>query len=80
MKKSAFLLSALVVAVGASSAAPARADANAAFCMVGYGTTDSRECNYYTLAQCQSASRGVGGLCFANPGSASARQRGQTMR
>lgn len=80
MKSFAFLLSALVVAVGASNASPARADANAAFCMVGYGTTDSSDCNYYTLAQCQSASRGVGALCSANPGSALARQRGQAMR
>ncbi|QWG22165.1 DUF3551 domain-containing protein [Bradyrhizobium sediminis] len=55
MKSLAFLLSALVVAIGTLSASPAKADANAAFYMVGYGTTDSRDCNYHTLAQCQEA-------------------------
>lgn len=79
MKKCAFLVSAFVLTAGLtifSSAMPAKADADAAFCLNNYGT-GAVLCNYYTLAQCQSASRGVGGSCGANPMATWARQRGR---
>lgn len=83
MKKFALLGSAFVLTAGLtifSSAIPARADANAAFCLISYGRTDGRECNYYTLAQCQAAASGGGGLCAANPPAAWARQRDRAAR
>lgn len=83
MKKLAFSGSAFVLTVGLtifSSVIPAKADANAAFCLYLYGRTDAGECNYYTLAQCQSASSGIGGSCIANPMAASARQRDRATR
>jgi hypothetical protein len=70
MKKLAFSGSAFVLTAGLtifSSAIPAKADANAAFCLFGYGRSEIGGCNYYTLAQCQSASSGIGGSCIANP-------------
>jgi len=82
MKKLAFLGSAFVLTAGLtilSSAIPARADAGAAFCLTSYGRTDGRQCDYYTLAQCQAAASG-GGSCTANPSAASARQRDRTTR
>lgn len=69
MKKLVFLGSAFVVAAGLTisfDAMPAKADANAAFCLISYGRTDGLECNYYTLAQCQAAVSG-GGSCTVNP-------------
>lgn len=83
MKKLAFLGSAFVLTAGLtilSSAMPARADANAAYCVTFYGRTDGRECDYYTLAQCQAASYAGGGSCTANPLAASARQRDRAAR
>ncbi|MGQ0685668.1 DUF3551 domain-containing protein [Bradyrhizobium sp.] len=83
MKKLAFLGSAFVLTAGLtifSSAIPARADANAAFCITYYGRTDGRECNYYTLAQCQATASTGGGSCTANPMTASARQRDRATR
>lgn len=83
MKKLAFLGSAFVLTAGLtifSSAIPAKADANAAFCLYRYGRTDARVCDYYTLAQCQYASGGIGGSCVANPMAASARQRDRAAR
>jgi hypothetical protein len=83
MKKLAFLSSAFVLTAGLtifSSAIPAKADANAAFCLYGHGRSDIGGCNYYTLAQCQSASSGVGGSCIANPRAASARQHDRATR
>jgi hypothetical protein len=55
MKKLAFSGSAFVLTAGLtifSSAIPAKADANATFCLTLYGRTDAGECNYYTLTQC----------------------------
>ncbi len=83
MKKLAFLSSAFVLTVGLtifSSAMPAKADANAAFCINNPGANAVTGCDYYTLAQCQSASRGIGGSCVANPFAAQARQRSRTTR
>lgn len=83
MKKLAFLGSAFVLTAGLtifSSAIPARADAGAAFCLTLQGRTDGRQCDYYTLAQCQAAASGGGGSCVANPSAASARQRDRTTR
>ena len=83
MKKLAFSGAAFVLTAGLtifSNAIPAKADANAAFCLYGYGRTDRGECNYYTLAQCQSASGGIGASCIANPAAASARQRDRATR
>jgi hypothetical protein len=83
MKKLAFLGSAFVLTAGLtifSSAIPAKADANAAFCLYRYGRTDARVCDYYTLAQCQAAASGGGGSCAANPLAAWARQRDRATR
>lgn len=83
MKKLALLGSAFALTTGltiASSAIPAKADANAAFCLTSYGRTDGRECNYYTLAQCQATASAGGGSCTANPIAASARQRDRAAR
>ena len=83
MKKLAFSGSAFVLSVGLtifSSAIPAKADANAAFCLYLYGRTDAAECNYYTLAQCQATASSGGGSCAANPMAASARQRDRAAR
>jgi hypothetical protein len=83
MKKLAFLGAAFVLTAGLtifSSAIPAKADANAAFCLYLYGKTDAFECNYYTLAQCQAAASGRGGSCAANPLAAWARQRDRATR
>jgi hypothetical protein len=75
---SAFVLTAGLTIL--SSAMPARADANAAYCVIFYGRTDGHECNYYTLTQCQAAAYAGGGSCTANPSAASARQRDRTTR
>ncbi len=83
MKKLAFLNSALALTAGLmifSGAMPAKADAGAAFCLNTYGTSGLGGCNYYTLAQCQSASRGIGGSCVANSLATFARQRGRLAR
>lgn len=69
---SAFYVTAILATF--SGASPAKADANAAFCLQNYGTFGS-ECNYYSLAQCKSASSGAGGSCIANPLSALAFDR-----
>ena len=61
MKKFASLSSAFVVTATLaifSGTMPAKAGANAAFCLQTYGTGGASGCDYYTLAQCQSASRG----------------------
>ncbi|WP_291869850.1 DUF3551 domain-containing protein [Bradyrhizobium sp.] len=83
MKMLAFSGSVFALTIGLttfSSTVPAKADANAAFCLYLSGRTDARECNYYTLAQCQAAASGGGGSCTANPVAASARQRDRATR
>lgn len=83
MKKLALLGSAFALTAGlmiSSSAIPAKADANAAFCLISYGRTDGRECNYYTLSQCQAAASGVGASCSANPLAGLARLRVRATR
>ena len=84
MKRLAFLNSVFAMTVGlmiVSGATPAKADVGAAFCLNNYGTTGGvGECNYYTLAQCQAASRGIGGSCVANSLATFARQRGRLAR
>jgi hypothetical protein len=77
MKRLAFLSSVVALTAGLtifSGAMPAKADA--AFCTINYGTS-GRDCNYYTLAQCQAASRGIGGSCVANSLATFARYRGR---
>jgi Protein of unknown function (DUF3551) len=68
MKKLAALGSAFVVTAALanfSGTMPAKADANAPFCLQPQGTK-STACDYYTLAQCMAASVGIGGSCAAN--------------
>ncbi|MBA7465813.1 MAG: DUF3551 domain-containing protein [Bradyrhizobium icense] len=83
MKKLALLGSVFALTAGltiSSSVIPAKADANAAFCLTSYGRTDGRECNYYTLSQCQAAASGGGGSCTANPSAGWARLRDRAIR
>jgi hypothetical protein len=83
MKQLAFLNSVFALTVGLmmfSSEVPAKADANAAFCLNAYGTSGLSGCNYYTLAQCRAAASGVAGQCVANSLTALARQRGRAVR
>lgn len=83
MKKLALLVSTFLLTAGltiSSSAMPAKADANAAFCLESYGTSGALGCNYYTLAQCKSASSGGGGLCVANPMATRTNQRDRATR
>ena len=48
-----------------SGAMPAKADANAPFCMNPQGSTKT-QCEYFTLEQCKAAAVGIGGSCAAN--------------
>lgn len=77
---SVFLVSAFLAAL--PGATPAKADANAAFCLKHYkdGGAVIWACDYYTLAQCQASSSGQGGSCVANPYSAFARLRARAAR
>lgn len=74
----AFALTAGLIAL--SNATSAQADAGAAFCLWSPGANSVAGCDYYTLAQCQAASRGPGGSCTANPMAAAARQRDRATR
>jgi hypothetical protein len=68
MHKLARLGSAFVVIAALASfsgAMPAKADANAPFCLQPQGGIKTA-CDYYTLAQCQAAGVGIGGSCTAN--------------
>ena len=69
MQKLARLGSAFVVAAtlaNFSGTMPAKADANAPFCLQPLGGIKTA-CDYYTLAQCQAAGGGMGGgSCVAN--------------
>jgi uncharacterized protein DUF3551 len=68
MQKLARLGSAFVVTAtlaGFSGTMPAKADANAPFCMQPQGGIKTA-CDYYTLAQCMAAAVGIGGSCTAN--------------
>jgi hypothetical protein len=68
MQKLAGLGSAFVVAAALASFSgtmPAKADANAPFCLNPLGSIKSA-CDYYTLAQCRAAAVGIGGSCAAN--------------
>jgi Protein of unknown function (DUF3551) len=68
MQKLAGLGSAFVVTAtlaNFSGTMPARADANAPFCMQPQGGIKTA-CDYYTFAQCMAAAVGIGGSCTAN--------------
>jgi Protein of unknown function (DUF3551) len=69
MQKLARLGLALVVTAtlaSFSSTIPAKADANAPFCLNPHGTIMTA-CDYYTLEQCKAAGVGIGGgSCAAN--------------
>jgi hypothetical protein len=68
MQKLAGLGSAFVVTAALanfSGTMPAKADANAPFCMQPLGSLKTA-CDYYTLAQCTAAAVGIGGSCTAN--------------
>jgi hypothetical protein len=68
MQKLARLGSALVVTAtlaNFSGAMPAKADANAPFCLQPQGSIKTA-CDYYTLEQCRAACVGIGGSCTAN--------------
>ncbi|MGB6396626.1 MAG: DUF3551 domain-containing protein [Bradyrhizobium sp.] len=68
MQKLARLGTAFVVAAtlaNFSGTMPAKADANAPFCLNPAGSIKSA-CDYYTLAQCMAAGVGIGGSCAAN--------------
>jgi hypothetical protein len=68
MQKLARLGTAFVVAAtlaNFSGTMPAKADANAPFCLNPAGSIKSA-CDYYTLAECMAAGVGIGGSCAAN--------------
>jgi hypothetical protein len=68
MKKLGRLGSSFVVTATLASFSgtmPAKADANAAFCLNPQGTIKTA-CDYYTLAQCQAAAVGLDGSCAKN--------------
>jgi hypothetical protein len=68
MQKLALLGSAFVVTAtlaNFSGTMPAKADANAPFCLQPQGGIKTA-CDYYTLAQCTAAGVGIGGSCTAN--------------
>jgi hypothetical protein len=68
MQKLAGLGSAFVVTAtlaNFSGTMPARADANAPFCMNPQGSIKT-QCEYFTLEQCKAAAVGIGGSCAAN--------------
>ena len=69
MQKLAGLTSAFVVTAtlaNFSSTVPAKADANAPFCLNPLGTIKTA-CDYHTLEQCRAAGAGIGGgSCAAN--------------
>ena len=60
---SAFVVTAALANL--SGTMPAKADANAPFCMQPQGTIKAA-CDYYTLEQCRAAAVGIGGSCTAN--------------
>jgi len=60
---SAFVLTATLA--NFSGTMPAKADANAPFCLNPQGTIKTA-CDYYTLRQCEAAAVGIGGSCAAN--------------
>ncbi|MGJ4889350.1 DUF3551 domain-containing protein [Bradyrhizobium sp. HKCCYLS3077] len=62
MKK---LLVLSIVGVGMLTATAASAASNK-WC-VDYGSANSLECEYQTLAQCRASASGAGGECTANP-------------
>jgi hypothetical protein len=68
MQKLAGLGSAFVVTAtlaNFSGTMPAKADANAPFCMNPQGSIKS-QCEYFTLEQCKAAAVGIGGSCSKN--------------
>jgi hypothetical protein len=68
MQKLAGLGSAFVVTAtlaNFSGTMPAKADANAPFCMQPQGSIKTA-CDYYTLEQCTAAAVGRGGSCTKN--------------
>ena len=59
-----------VVTVLTASEAPAQTfGGNAPFCLLYYrwGGSDTAECGYTTLAQCQATASGLSAVCMANP-------------
>ena len=59
----------LCAAVGAMSLLSTPAAAQGAWCSEDM---NSRNCGWYTLAQCQAAASGLGAGCYANPYAAKA--------
>jgi hypothetical protein len=59
----------LCAAIGAMSLLSAPAAAQGAWCSEDM---NSRNCGWYTLAQCQAGASGNGGGCYANPYAAKA--------
>ncbi|WP_420131411.1 DUF3551 domain-containing protein [Rhodopseudomonas sp.] len=53
--------------VGASMMTASAASAASYKWCVDYGTADSLECEYRTLAQCRASASDVGGECTVNP-------------
>ncbi len=58
----------VALAMSLTSIAPARADADAPYCLENFGSSGSgKRCDYFTLAQCQATARGLNGSCVTNP-------------